>query len=344
MDNGIKYCWVRQESIRRNPDICAFNVDSAHCCVCAENILYGQGPIPPPQSPEEFLRIVGGLRRELEFDPRSSKAVRFALLHTFRLNIKKRICSTSEMLKAVYDDSAGDKYWSDWLQMEMVNAKRFLDLLSIHGACDLADTHTSFDPNACKERCETVRRQTFLLLQQAVRSKELAIVGPREVLLSSSIEDTECIEGLTYKDAKDDWPKAIKVYPRQTVHWFARLPERATLLPSSLRSWLMRNTLGNADRYFGELALDHSDDFRSVRLHGRVFTLTPNQARIIEILWEAREKGFPCVAQAEIIERINPDLKTNRLRDVFGSSDEDREKWKELVKKEGRKDTYRLNV
>lgn len=86
-------------------------------------------------------------------------------------------------------------------------------------------------------------------------------------------------------------------------------------------------------------AFSHSDDYRSVRLTGRSFTLTPRQAQIIQILHSAHEKRTPDIGMQFILEKI--DSPSSRLRDSFKSNPE---AWKALVKPGNKKGTIRLNV
>lgn len=83
----------------------------------------------------------------------------------------------------------------------------------------------------------------------------------------------------------------------------------------------------------------HSDDYRSIALNGENFTLTPQQARVIEILHRAHERGTPEIGKDFILEEI--ESTSNRLRDIFRSSPE---AWKTLIAKGGKQGTYRLNI
>lgn len=82
----------------------------------------------------------------------------------------------------------------------------------------------------------------------------------------------------------------------------------------------------------------HSPDFRSVTLKGQTFTLTPAQARIIDILYQNYENGTPVVSQAHLLEES--DSTSKRLRDIF----KDSSAWKNLVASGEKRGTYRLNI
>ena len=82
----------------------------------------------------------------------------------------------------------------------------------------------------------------------------------------------------------------------------------------------------------------HSDDFRSINKDGREFTLTPNQAHVVQMLFEAWENKTPDLGQAHIIEEVSPDTSTKRLRDLFKTN---LAAWKELIETV-KKGTFRL--
>lgn len=62
---------------------------------------------------------------------------------------------------------------------------------------------------------------------------------------------------------------------------------------------------------------EHSDDFRTIVKDGKLFRLTPQQAHVIQILWDNWERGIHGVGAAFIIEQVSPDTSTKRLRDIF---------------------------
>jgi hypothetical protein len=81
----------------------------------------------------------------------------------------------------------------------------------------------------------------------------------------------------------------------------------------------------------------HSPDYRSVVWDGRNYRLTPLQAAVVKVLWEAWELGSPDVGGATLLEAA--DSCADRLRDVFRRS----VAWGELVVPGATKGTYRLN-
>lgn len=87
------------------------------------------------------------------------------------------------------------------------------------------------------------------------------------------------------------------------------------------------------------LAFSHSDDYRSVILNGKQFTLTPTQAQIIKILHAQYKKGTPEVSKDFIL--VELEAKSSRFPDIFKQNKEAR---RELIKLGSRKGTYRLNL
>ena len=70
----------------------------------------------------------------------------------------------------------------------------------------------------------------------------------------------------------------------------------------------------------------HSNDYRSVIINGQSFTLTTQQAQVIQILHEAFENGTPSLSAEHILNRIG--TTNHRLIDTFRSN---RKAWKALV-------------
>ncbi len=80
-----------------------------------------------------------------------------------------------------------------------------------------------------------------------------------------------------------------------------------------------------------------SPDFHSVQLFGEQIILTPRQAKLISILYEAHESGHPNVSKARLLEAI--EAETSDVRDFFRKTP----LWKTVVYSE-RRGTYRLNL
>jgi len=86
----------------------------------------------------------------------------------------------------------------------------------------------------------------------------------------------------------------------------------------------------------------HALGFGSVRWGGQTFgPFTTMQAAVIRVLWEHFEQGTPDIAQAEILEAIDPErsseIEPTKLRSLFQDSDA----WGVLIV-QSRKGLYRL--
>jgi hypothetical protein len=81
-----------------------------------------------------------------------------------------------------------------------------------------------------------------------------------------------------------------------------------------------------------------SPDGRSVNLRGEVFTFTPTQARVFEILYDAYKNGTPEISETHIIHILG--YEKGKVKDVFKRH----ANWQKLIVKGERKDTFRLNI
>lgn len=82
----------------------------------------------------------------------------------------------------------------------------------------------------------------------------------------------------------------------------------------------------------------HSRDFRSVNRNGKIFSLTTQQARVVELLLDAYLNRSPDLSQAYILEEL--DVPGSALRFVFRGSDA----WTDLVVSGGTNGTFRLEI
>ena len=89
----------------------------------------------------------------------------------------------------------------------------------------------------------------------------------------------------------------------------------------------------------GEHFFKHSRDYRSINKDGQDYTLTTNQAIVIDLLHENYKQGTPDISQTFILDTIGTN--TTRLRDVFKDNPE---AWNNLVAQGKRKGLYRLNI
>lgn len=83
----------------------------------------------------------------------------------------------------------------------------------------------------------------------------------------------------------------------------------------------------------------HSDDYRNVNIRNESYDLTPRQAQMIQILYEAHTGGVQNVAVDNILERLG--TSNSRWQDTWRSSVNAR---KALVRNGDRKGTLRLNI
>ncbi len=74
-------------------------------------------------------------------------------------------------------------------------------------------------------------------------------------------------------------------------------------------------SLGSVARHGAKSKLIHSNDYASIRYRGKLRTLTPRQARVIQLLDEAREKGTPVLGKKCILAELG--TPNGELRDTF---------------------------
>jgi len=88
-----------------------------------------------------------------------------------------------------------------------------------------------------------------------------------------------------------------------------------------------------------DFKLTHSEDFRSVTLRRRPFTLTKTSALAVKFLYEAYQNGTPELGEELIMKEIGKP-ETSRLRDSFRGSDA----WNTLVIPGRRRGNRRLDL
>jgi len=88
----------------------------------------------------------------------------------------------------------------------------------------------------------------------------------------------------------------------------------------------------------GEL-FTHAPDYRSVSLRGQRYSLTTQQAQVVEILHIAHESGNPELSAAYILEQLGTPC--SRLRDTFKKN---RAAWEALIVRGKSKGVHRLNL
>lgn len=80
----------------------------------------------------------------------------------------------------------------------------------------------------------------------------------------------------------------------------------------------------------------HSDDFRSVRWHGRNSSFTPTQAACVKLLWQAWEQGVPDVVGPRLLDVAGSECV--RVSDIFRAHPA----WGSLIARGGSRGTFRL--
>ena len=138
-----------------------------------------------------------------------------------------------------------DNYWKGWSDMAGLTVEEFADLLATHKMADQADIcylkgdcSKSPECQECQGKYLAVREAVILRLHDAVEMEVLPFKGDATALLHATRGATH--PGWSYYDQSDHKAKTFndtKIYPRETIKWFADTPARAELLPDSLRNW-----------------------------------------------------------------------------------------------------------
>lgn len=154
--------------------------------------------------------------------------------------------------------------------------------------------------------------------------------------------------GMRDQDMESVWRAEIEVLERRLNDWpdksrpeFRRMVERKQLLQRELDT--LRQSRAKAENRTQSILapekFKHSEDYSSVSLNGKPFTLTPRQAQVIQLLHAAYENGTPEIGSQFILEKI--ESPNSRLRDTFKSNPD---AWKTLIKAGAKKGTVRLNI
>lgn len=189
----------------------------------------------------------------------------------FRENLSFRRCSGEEIFRNECGDPSGAEYWRGWSDKPSLTVVDFTELIAIHRAIEYGDknplgkdpliyrkevfkTLIRFGENIAPEAYEDgailtqilIQREykerwkaVILALKEAAEMKALKFEGDIDGLLE--IKDSEICWEATFKFIEANIKKMslsqVKLYPRETLAWFADCPERAVLLPESLRLW-----------------------------------------------------------------------------------------------------------
>jgi 7-cyano-7-deazaguanine synthase in queuosine biosynthesis len=182
----------------------------------------------------------------------------------------------------------------------------------------LADAILSDDPTPT----DTYIQLTGMLRRQAENSLRVLkeqVVSAGEELVSHDLPDT-CLLRLAVGPDPSGW-----YVDRHGV------PIGAGAEPGAAAPQPM------ASEQAGE-AFKHSEDYRSVTLRGRTYSLNGTQAAAVRMLHEAYLNGTPELGQHTILERLG--VLSTRLRSVFHRLDG----WEELIVAGKTKGSFRLNL
>jgi hypothetical protein len=124
----------------------------------------------------------------------------------------------------------------------------------------------------------------------------------------------------------------LRVVEEQISRWRRELA-RQQLPPTSLLRLLASSGEPETSRDFRA-----TPDYREVWLRGEKFSLTPNQARVIELLDQNCPDGVAGLSQAYILETL--DIESDNLYQVFRGSPA----WGALIVRATGKGIYRLNL
>lgn len=147
--------------------------------------------------------------------------------------------------------------------------------------------------------------------------------------------------------------RGVRRHYRQPIPLSVGQQERATMhedIEKMTVELSRRGELGNTNSQEVEIGnetqldekpstgFDHSSDFRSVKYNDQTYTLSRNQAYVVEILFDAYQRGFPDVGKDFILQKI--ESTNTRLRDLFRSSG----LWNTLIVSGKKRGTHRLNL
>lgn len=218
----------------------------------------------------------------------------YSVMAMLKENLGHRFLRSQEIFEYAYDDPAGAEYWRGWFDKPGLTVEAFARLLATHTAAEYADNLGQEKPPRPIEMYSASREKIILTLREAAEMECLKFKGELDVLLGMRAGN-EVSLGLAWITNSQGYsqPKTldqVKVYPRQTIKWFADCPERAELLPESLRIWwATQSTMEN----MVEIAQDEEPDLESTIRTKPV--LDPNQPQFNDIgdYWQVCFQGKP---------------------------------------------------
>jgi hypothetical protein len=145
---------------------------------------------------------------------------------------------------------------------------------------------------------------------------------------------------LVYNCADSSERIRLNLETRKSDEWFKLAGKMARIAAASSPAPVAKRRVSRPEHSVEKpKGLSHSEGYASVTMpNGKQFTLTGNQARVIEVLDKAWLSGNPDVNKSKILDIL--ERETSRPQDIFKSTPG---AWKALIKST-RRGVYRLNL
>lgn len=233
---------------------------------------------------------------------------------------------------------------------EAEHAATVSDLKALYVAIERGEQVTKSDPrpegNPASCACDDTESLCWLASCQALAAR---LVGTAYAPLQQSIEDV--LANCRWRGDATPLPSQRRRVELQSVETllnilgvFAEGLRQATapIDPSGVflaEGEAHQAVIANASAYQAKgPQAAHSEDFHSVAWFGTTYTFTPLQAKCVEVMWSAWEKGTPSLGQEYILEAAGSSQ--NRLSKVF--DDGKHPAWRTMISSEGPKGSFRL--
>jgi len=165
----------------------------------------------------------------------------YSVLAMFKENLRYRFFRSQEIFEYAYGDPTGAEYWRGWFEKPGLTVETFARLLATQTAAEYADNLDQEKKFSPVEMFSASRDKIILMLRKAAEMECLKFKGELDALLGMRVGNEVSLGLVWITNAQGcSQPKTldqVKVYPSQTIKWFADSFERAELLPESLRSW-----------------------------------------------------------------------------------------------------------
>jgi hypothetical protein len=175
----------------------------------------------------------------------NSDVILYYTRNEFRGNLISRHRSTTQIFADIFGDPAGIEYWEGWFKRSSMNVEDYALLLAIHTKAEENDAYIS-NSQSTLLRLDTYmnrRKEVILALLEAREMGALKFKGRTSVLddmikggtgVNIDLGIVQEYIGATIKQAS---LSQVKLYPYETLGWFAKSPNYNALLPESLRRW-----------------------------------------------------------------------------------------------------------